>query len=690
MPPGATNIGRRAGTFAAALGVGLVFSVGLGLLDLPLTAAWHDLYRAAPAKQFVRDPHFLDFWAAAVVYYTVALAAPCVLIAATCAALATTRWWSENRRRLLRAAFTAHAGILLAQAAIAAIPSWMDDWYAGPRLHLLADLSIVAGIAAAYWAAWRGARAAMVRQRLARRLLSAGVVCAALVFVAGAWQLNRTVGFLGGSMPGLTARPRPADGRPNVLLVVLDTLRSDRLGCYGHERNVSPNLDAFAAGATLFEQAVAPSGWTIPSHASLFTGLAESQHGVDWGNLVLADDFLTMAEILRKRGYQTLGISCNSVLTRSAGFAQGFDRWHEAVPIRCEWIHHTGMWRSYRAFVGWSGRRPDWGVTPFLETDKGARKLGRLAAEWFQDEWRGDGPFFAFLNYNETHAPYEPPIHILRRMLTRDQLAVARQISRRSEALAVQPNAEGRASLSSKELTIAQALYDGEVGRVDAEVGRLVDFLRQSELLDNTLVVITSDHGEHLGEHGRMGHFNSLYEPIVHVPLIVRFPRDTGGGRRVVRVVRTIDLLATTMHACGLAGGLPEYVEDVDLRQAADEAGWPDAAVSEVGCQRAAPTTAPGQAGIQPLGARMHCIRSLRTDHWKWIQDQRAGDQLFDVVADPGETKNVAATRIDIAGSLRERLTTWTARMASQQSVPVRAPTPADLLENLRNLGYIQ
>jgi len=285
----------------------------------------------------------------------------------------------------------------------------------------------------------------------------------------------------------------PASRPPNVILISLDTLRADHLGSYGYALETSPNLDAFAEGAILFEKAIAPSSWTTPSHASIFTGLHPGAHGAGLervGNR-MRPELTTLAEVARAHGFQTAAYTEGGAVRASFGFQQGFDQYSDG-PSR----------RHYRL----AGRTFD------------------DATEWL--EQNADQPFLLFVHTYEPHVPYIAPRKFWRRFSD------------------VEPTTEMQKD-PYRFRDELPAWYDAEVAYTDHVVGVFLDRLEEMDLLENSLVVVFSDHGEELFDHGSVGHRSHLYEEVLHVPLILRLPGQQPRAGRVERLVTTTDLFGT-------------------------------------------------------------------------------------------------------------------------------------------------
>ena len=432
--------------------------------------------------------------------------------------------------------------------------------------------------------------------------------------------------------------------RPNLVLIVLDTTRPDRLSLYGYPRPTSPNLDALASESTVYERAYSTSSWTPPAHASLFTGLYPHQHRVTQAAWHLPVSQVTLAERLWEAGYRTIGLVGNPMVGRAFGWSQGFDDYHET------WRDAPGSDALHPALAPFE----DFLATP------------------------SERPFFAFFNFNEPHSPYEPPA-IEREELVADETPESATNDWRRHFTGIHP-------LGHAELTRISELYDAEIRYADRLVGDVVAALRQAGRLDDTVLIVTSDHGENLGEHGMVDHVFSLYETTVRIPLLVRFPGVFPAGERVDEAVQIVDVYTTLASLAGLeaAGG-----EGIDLRKA-DEHTQRSVLLSYAYPRQALRTL--GAAGEQHPGLApyRHGLLAVREGDRKLILRDDGTTLLYDLAADPGEEVDLSDQEPEQRERLRRRIASL--RGAAPKDLEARsAPSmevDAETLEELRALGY--
>ena len=277
--------------------------------------------------------------------------------------------------------------------------------------------------------------------------------------------------------------------RLNLVVVTLDTTRADRLGAYGRANAGTPNLDALAQDGVLFEHASTAAPITLPAHSSIFTGRFPPQHGVrDNGGYFLNDQEQTLAETLKARGYATGGFIAAYVLDSKWGINQGFDTYFDDFDLS-----------KFKVFSMGNIQRP-------------GNEVVDRALPWI-DQQRG-APFFAWIHLYDAHTPYSPP-----------------------EPFRSQHPDDP---------------YQGEIAFADAQVGRVVQFLRDRDLFDRTVILVIGDHGESLNDHGEEGHGFFVYESVVHVPMIVRTPFSGMRGRKVADPVRSVDVMPTVLDLLGV------------------------------------------------------------------------------------------------------------------------------------------
>ncbi|HEY8515802.1 MAG TPA: sulfatase-like hydrolase/transferase [Candidatus Binatia bacterium] len=472
-----------------------------------------------------------------------------------------------------------------------------------------------------------GAGRRTVRERW--RLAGAGASLAAFAAVlATPWLRRLLVALL--VVPLLTGcqTTSATSGPPNVVLVSIDTLRPDHLGVYGYERTTSPNIDALARDGVVFENAVSPSSWTLPAHASMLTGVSPYRHGAVTSATPIRDDVPLLAELLRAHGFHTIGLINAPFVNRSYGFARGFERFEQSF-----------------------ARKKRDGARRHAAVLEAVRTL--------------EPPFFLFVHYMDVHWPYRPPKAFNRFARDRRGKNVLQPLGVRGFLDFQKAVREGRVKLSAEDRQRLVDLYDGEILAMDAKIAELVEAVR--ERAPNTVFVITSDHGEEFFEHDGFGHSRTLYEEVVRVPLIV-FGPGVARGERVSALVSLLDVVPTVLELAGAP--LPQGLEGSSLVPAlrGDDLRRDDTLIA---------LQTSSHDGYEAL-------RGVRSPTRKLLHDGRSDrSELFDLARDPGERTNLWPATKD------ERLEA--ALAALQQPERGRPlPTPdADTVEALKALGYL-
>lgn len=478
-----------------------------------------------------------------------------------------------------------------------------------------------------------GRRALAVRWRVAGAAASVAAFAAVVAtpFVRRLLAAPLAVLLLAGVLVGCTRREPE---RPNVVLISIDTLRADHLGGYGYRRKTSPNLDALAARGVLFENAVAPSSWTLPSHASLLSGVSPYRHGAVSAASRIRDDVPLLAELLRAHGYHTVAFVNAPFVGSSYGFARGFERFDERYEQR---------------------RR-----------DLAARHRDLIDAV--------DGlepPFFLFVHYMDVHTPYRPPKEF--NVFAKDKRSseVLRDVGVGSVVELRNAAREGRFAMSDADRDRLRDLYDGEILALDAHLGTFLATLEGRH--PDTLVIVTADHGEEFLEHGAFGHGDTLYEEVLRVPLIVAGP-GVARGVRAATLATSVDVVPTVLESVGAA--VPEGLDGRSLRPVLRAGGAGTAAARDLRTGVVALHTASSD------GTR--ALRGVRGEGRKLLHDDlRKTVELYDLDSDPAERTNLARATTD---PVLERALAALGTVTSGASV--RQPDPSTV-EALKALGYL-
>ena len=400
--------------------------------------------------------------------------------------------------------------------------------------------------------------------------------------------------------------------RLNLVLISVDTLRPDHLGCYGYEAIETPNIDRLSAQGVRFTDATSAVPLTLPSHATVLTGLYPPSHGIrDNAYMALPDEITTLAEVLKREGYSTGAVIGAFVLDSRYGLDQGFDYYDDDLS---------------------GGRQP----REFTYAEISADAVTGKTLAWLREARE---PFFAFIHYYDPHTTYDPP--------------------------------EPYATM------YRQNPYDGEIAYTDRAIGRVIDYLRQEELLDRTLVVLLSDHGEGLGQHDEPTHGVLVYESTLRVPLIVRAPAATDLGKKLVpgstfeSPVSLVDIFDSVLDMLG-------FGEDRDT----DGRSVLKALEQSPGADRACYF----ESLYPHIAYRWSALRGIREDRWKYILAPE--EELYHVGDDPGESRNLAGSEPERAQAMRNRLGELASSL-EKESPPSASRPDREEIQKLRALGYV-
>lgn len=470
--------------------------------------------------------------------------------------------------------------------------------------------------------------------------------CASLTTVLAA--------ILSGCLAGCGPAPEP--GGLNILIITMDTTRADHLGVYGSPLGLTPQVDALSRRGVLFEQAYAPMPQTLPSHATMFTGLVPRDHGALENTYSLDEGFTTLAEICAERGYATGAFIGSLAVDDLTGIQQGFEVFDQP----------GGVWGEGRL-----GHPPQ----------RKAKAVTNAALGWAQ-QLKGDRPFLIWAHYYDPHGDqnksFEPPDRHLKAI---PRAQVRAQVVAREERF--------RELAGVEALTDYWRSYAAEIRFTDEQIGRLLEGLEAVDLLRDTIVVVVGDHGEGLYEHGQKAHGTHLWEEMMRVPLVLASPDGTAAGTRMAGPVTLSDLLPTIERmAFGADHGLPRVGEGLDL--------WTIVSQGRTLPDRPLFLERP-HFEEQRLKNR---VRGQDTDEFaygyltaivqggqKLILQPDDSYQLYDLATDPGELIDVSAAQPERAARLRERLGGW--MIAHQVGAPGIAEVSDERWARLKALGYV-
>lgn len=431
---------------------------------------------------------------------------------------------------------------------------------------------------------------------------------------------------------------------PNVILITIDTLRPDHLSSYGYSRLTSPNIDQIASEGIIFENAIAQSSWTLPSVASILTSRFPSELGMVHSFSKFRKNSLRIATILKENGFQTAAFVSSGHISAKRGFDEGFEVFEDSGNERAMSINERVFkWLSQRS----------------------KKKEAK--------------PFFLWVHYFDVHSDYDAPPPFDKVF---DKTFSNQEIGRTDYLLNIIKNG---LNLSPAEVSNIQLLYDREINYADHHIGNLLESLRNQQVLENSILIIGADHGDEFMEHGKLLHALTLYDELIRVPLIIRYPKKLSKGTRISEVVQNLDIVPTVLDLlaidtsgfqCKGRSLLPliegtEEVEPFSFSETQPQAnlvkdteGWPE-----------------------ELFKRLYMIRTSKK---KLIHDQKNQSwEMFDLVKDPGEKLNMYSENIMPDNDLKSALVTWEKSLENNFSKYEEIEKGGDEIKKLRALGYL-
>lgn len=484
-----------------------------------------------------------------------------------------------------------------------------------PKIHFLAQFLLAGGVATTLGSFYD-------RRRKTLTPWMRKTACCLMLAVAGLAIYQQTSEHFQ-EQRAMASLPPATAGNPNVLFLVLDTVRADALGAYGAEGNPTPALDKLARKGVLFEQAVSTASWTLPATAGMLTGQPPHELSTDWLH-GLTEKHATLAESLRDRGYATAGFAANvRYCTREVGIGRGFVHYEDFPYSPGDFLNCTALGRR----LIFSLLSPRLGFTD-MPARKSAADINAGFLDWLDQ--RDERPYFAFLNYIDAHSPYVAPEPFRQHV---PRTAAEREVFR-FWWYAKKDN------VTPEDKKLARGGYDDCIRYLDQQLGRLFDELERKGQLENTIVVVTADHGEHFGDHGIYLHGNSLYQALVHVPLLIVWPEQIPHDRSIAAPVSLANLPRT-------------IVDLVDDEEANPFPGRSLSAWWNVAEDSATPQPQPlfsaisGPLPLPPCHGRSPAaggsMSSVRFGDHKLILNGDGREELYNITSDPGELHDLSA-----------------------------------------------
>jgi len=477
------------------------------------------------------------------------------------------------------------------------------------------------------------------------------------------------------------AEPGGTHAPPNIVLIILDTLRADHLSCYGYSKDTTPNIDRFATKAVKYTNAYSAASWTLPSISSIITGKYPGSHGAhrtEDGNSpspfnILDPSQVTLAETLRGKGYTTAGIVTCQVVTEHYGLHQGFDYFDDTIPSTLFIMPTFAILQFLNAFFPLD----DYFAVQGLNESRVAKQVNRSARTWFENK-PNRKPFFLLLHYYDAHHPYYPE------KLGTSSGAIPPAIRNRyrgksknyaeMERRLISSVQTGKKPLRKNERDYLVNNYDREITLLDKKVAEILDLLKKKGLYDNSIIIITADHGESFGEHNLMLHGICLYEDNLHVPLLIKYPSGTIPA-------------GTRNYPVSLTGIVPTLLSflSIPVPEGVQGASFDSPEKQVVFAQN---YQSPHSKWRQPFASN---TASLRQGNFKYIRFFQTQDQFFNLLKDPGEEHNIIASETVTANKTSLELDRFFERLSLSKTENTGKTSEVDkaTLENLKTLGYI-
>ena len=489
-----------------------------------------------------------------------------------------------------------------------------------------------------------------------------------------------------------------SNSQPNILLMVMDTARAKTV--LGSEE-VMPNFHRIAEEGTLFTNAFSTAPWTLPSHASMFTGQYTSDHNTHAGNKLFVPDVPTIAELLHEAGYQTVAFSNNVWISPEFGFDRGFDQFTTNLQLLDGGADLPSIAKEKNGILDQSkaiartllqrdGHRTLINAiyAKFLRKryDSGALLTNWRIRRWLSKSRDPNRPFFMFVNYLEPHLEYDPPKKFREKFLP-DGINTSKLESVNQDAWAY---ICGQVEMDERDFEALSALYKAELRYLDYRICRVYEYLKSAELLEETMIIIVGDHGENIGDHGLMDHQYCLYDTLLHVPLLVRYPSEFPGDEQRDKFVELCDMYPTLLEAAEVDQAENSTVSSKPLQQTLTESGH-EYMIAEYITPQPSMNALKERTGALPEKVHKYDqgLRSIRKGRWKVIVGSDNSTRLYDLIEDSSEQSDVSEENETI---VTELISTLEARLGSfdtGKSVD-NHEIESTIQGRLEDLGYLQ
>ncbi len=480
----------------------------------------------------------------------------------------------------------------------------------------------------------------------------------------------------------------------NILLIILDTVRADHLSCYGYPRETTPFIDKIASEGVLYKNAISASCWTLESLASIFSGLLPNGHGAHWASQKLDDNVRLISEYFKDAGYKTFCLSNNDCfLNEDTGLTKGFDYFHNLKYV----FYPTKNLNQFKDMVNnfyqkifYTRYKFDLNISENNVLKKIYKKycLGRFHMGAAETNYRlkrlingcakNNSFFFGTVLYIDAHLPYRPPKKFIEKFVGRNSY----ENRLNNINFDVKKYLAGRVEMTEEDFFFLSCLYDAEISYMDSKIGEIYNFLKNKGLLDSTMLIITSDHGENLGEHSLMEHRYCLYDTVLKVPLILRFPDIFKANTITNNIVQTMDILPTLLELFKFEETISKNNLDgvsifdrISLKEnyAYSEYLYPQPVSEE-------------DEDYPMLRKYMASIKAIRDLSYKYVLYSDNRELLFNVHEDAGEENNIIESDEKRAINMKEKLIQKTGKFKKSH---LDLHMQDNYKERLKALGYM-
>ena len=471
--------------------------------------------------------------------------------------------------------------------------------------------------------------------------------------------------------------------RPNILIFVMDTQSVRNMTPYGFDKETTPNLQTIASEGTVYENHFVTAAWTVPSFASLFTGKYQSGHGAGASFNFLSREIPTLAELLSRTGYQTVALA--EVSAASSGWVS-----HDETDLCRGFEEFIPIFRHGEEINAGSEARP---IFKYAEgEDSGSTRAIRLVKEWFEKRYDPEKPFFMMIRCTDPHLTVWAPQPFRGRFLPEgvsDHEALEVNQDVYLQCMGLVPDRPG-GYMNERDWEILKGLYDGETACLDHRMGLLFDYLTAKQILDDTLLIITGDHGDLLDRDGFLGHEPlALFDDLLHTPLIVRCPGVVPEATRVSHLVQICDWFPTILDLLELE----ETTIRGEMQGVSLIPTWSNEPVREYIIAEHQPLLLEAEWFVEndmDYRSWMQSLKALRTLDWKYIWCSDGNDMIFDIRTDPGETNNLIATESSRASAMRKKLEGFLLSIEQRDYGDKLARHYTPYIRHLKTWGYFR